>query len=142
MIAALAIVGIFILSVGASRAESLSLTDQFKKFPALKTGIAWDVEDSQMNYLSTIEIVKWKGLALEAGYAGAQENTGNKAVAVISYQLLKLKDLGVTLPILDLVEFNVGMYAGYGKIHIGEFQNEGNNEFSWGPSLSLINIKF
>ena len=118
-----------------ARADSLSIGDELKNIPALKQGIAFSLIDNKINYLSTVEILKWKGFSLEGGYAGASSETYHKAVAVISYQIAKLKDFGVTVPILDLVEFNVGGYAGFGRI-------TGSNEYDAGLSLTLISLKW
>ena len=80
-------------------ADSLGVIDTLKKVSALKQGIAYSIVDSKFTYLSTFEILNYKGFNLEAGYS-----SNDKAVAVLSYPLFKLKDLGVTLPILDLVD--------------------------------------
>ena len=87
----------------------LDLGDLIEKAPPLKQGIAYSLVDHDISYLSTIQIIDWKGISLEAGYSSK-----DKAVAVISYELLKLKELGVNVPILDLIEARVGGYFGYG----------------------------
>ena len=112
------------------------------KMPPLKEGIAYSIMDSKVNFLSTIEIVKFKGFALEAGYAGQAPNTGNKAVAVVSYEIANLKNMGVTMPVLDLVSFNLGYYVGYGRICLTPGETDGNNEFDHGVSLSILQFKF
>lgn len=101
---------------------------------AWKSGIGYSVADSKINFLSTVEIANWKNITLEAGYAGAAENTKDKAIAVISYPLFKLADY-VSLPVLDLIECNLGVYAGIGRI-------TGSNEIDWGASATFLNIKF
>lgn len=138
------------LVVPIAKADSLSLGAALVALPALKQGIAYSIEDSKFNYLSTVEIANlrsanvpkfFKGFSLEGGYAGVADQTGHKIVGVVSYQVAKLKDFGVTLPVLDLVEFNVGYYAGYGRIQVtGDTGND--NEFDHGPSLTLLNIKW
>ena len=91
------------------------------------------IEDNEFEYVSTAQVLVWKNLSLEAGYA-----TDDKIVAVISYPILKLKDLGVDTPVLDLIEFNVGAYAGI------DFNEPGSDQVDadYGVSLTLINIKF
>lgn len=112
------------------------------KMPPLKEGIAYSVADSRFNFLSTIELAQYKGFAVEVGYAGAAKNTGEKAVAVLSYEIANLKKLGVTMPLLDLVSFNLGYYAGFGRISLAPGETGGNNEFDHGISLSLLQFKF
>lgn len=124
-----------------ARADNLDIGDVVSKIPALKQGIAYSVEDSRFNYLSTIDVFKYGPVALEFGYAGPAEETGNKIVGVVSYDLLNLKKLGVQLPILDLVEFRPGLYAGYGRIQFsGDKSND--NEFDWGISATILSVKF
>ena len=115
-------------------ADELSLTEQLQKLPALKQGIAFSLIDNKVSYLSTIECLNWKGITLEAGYSSK-----DKIVGVISYQLLKLKDLGVNVPILDLVEFNLGLYGGWGRLDI---QDLDSSEWDAGASITLLNIKW
>ena len=110
--------------------------------PPLKEGLAYSIADSRFNFLSTIELLKYKGFDLEVGYAGAAKNTGDKAVGVVSYELTSLKKLGVDVPILDLVTFNLGYYVGWGRITLNPGETEGNNEFDHGISLTLIKTNF
>ena len=101
----------------------------------VKQGMAFSLADSQLNYLSTAELMDYKGFSLEAGSAYDAEKTGIKAVGVISYDLLKLKDLGVNVPILDMIHLRPGIYFGMGRIG-------GNNETDYGLSLSMISFSW
>jgi len=98
--------------------------------PAFKQGIFYSVDNSKVQYVMTMEVAKWKDLLFEVGYS--PEHTG---IGAITYKVAKLKDLGVDTPILNLIEFNVGIAAGLKKI--GD-----DNEFDWGPTITLINIKW
>ena len=120
--------------IGIARAESLNLGETLQKIPALKQGVAYSILDSEFSYLSTIELVNWKGVGLEAGYSSK-----DKAVAVVSYELLKLKNLGVNLPILDLIEFRPGIYCGYGSINMQEIDR---SEIDYGISATFASIKW
>lgn len=117
------IIAILILIPGIAKAEL-----------ALKSGIGFSLVDSKVNFLSTVELLKWKGLAIEAGYAGDSEKTQDKMIAAVSYSLIKLSDY-VELPVLDLIECNVGLYAGIGRLF-------GSDEFDYGASATLLKIKF
>ena len=134
------VLAVLLMAPCAVFAEPLKIGDVMEKLPELKQGVAYSLADSKLNYLSTIEALTWKGVSLELGYAGAAENTGNKIVAVVSYPIVSLKELGVTMPILDLVEFNAGVYAGYGRIEsISQLQD---SEFDYGLSLTAISLKW
>lgn len=105
-----------------------------KKLPAVKSGIGYSVLDNKINFLSTIQVAAYKNVNFEIGYAGDAENTGNKIVGVVSYKLLALKDY-LTVPVLDLIECNVGAYYGIGNLGAG-------NEQDYGITATAINLKF
>ena len=113
-----------------SRAEALDLS----KLPPLKQGLAFSLADSKLNYLSTLEVAKWDKFKLEAGYAGQAKETGDKAVAVLSYDLFKA-DKYIQWPIVKYVTFSPGLYVGLGRI-------TGSNEFDYGISATVLDIKF
>jgi hypothetical protein len=102
----------------------------FTAFPELKQGVLFNIEDSTFSYLSTIRVMSWKKVSLEAGYSSK-----DSLVAVISYPIIKLKDLGVDVPIVNLIEFNIGFGAGWKRL-------TGSNEFTYGPTITLFNVKF
>ena len=126
-----------------SRAESVKFSDIVSKLPAFNQGLAYDAVDNQFNYLSTIDVVSWKSLTLEAGYAGLfstdnPENTGNKLVGVLSVKLLDLGGV-VNFPILDKVVFRPGIWLGVGNIGSTDFNS---SETSWGVSATVLSLKF
>lgn len=121
------------LSIPSAYAE-LNIGEVIEKIPNWKQGVSYSLIDSDFNYVSTLEIANWKGITAEAGY-----NSENAVVGVISYQLLKLKDFGVKVPVLDLLECNVGAYAGYKRLEIKSLDDA---EFDFGASVTLINLKW
>ena len=122
---------------------AFSIVDNLQKIPGMKQGIAYSMLDYKINYLTTIELMQWSIFTVEAGYAGDADTTDHKLVGVMSTSLLNLKQLGVTVPILDLIDFRVGIYAGVGGINLGDGPDmRGNNEFDWGVSATAITLKF
>ena len=137
------IIGLIVGMVLLSGVAQAGLLDDVKKIPSMKQGVAYSIADQKFNFLSTIELFEYKGFALEAGYAGREENSGDKAVAVLSYDVLNLQKLGVKTPILDLIDFRAGVYAGYGRIQLGTVPAmRGGNELDYGVSLTAISVKF
>ena len=100
----------------------------------MNQGIAFSLADSEVNYLGTFEVAKWKNISLGAGYAGRAKETKDKAAVALSYDLLKLKDY-TNLPILDLVELKPCIYGGIGR-------TGGTNEFDWGVGSTILVFKF
>ena len=82
-----------------------------------------------------VEVVKKGKVGLELGYSSS-----DSLVGVVSVSLVELKDY-VSLPILDLLECNVGAYAGYGRIS-KDRDNVLEGEFDYGVSATLINLKW
>ena len=133
----LVLLGLAILLIaGVSFAEPIKLGEVIEKLPALKQGVAFNLEENKLEYLSTIEVASYKGFSLEAGYSSE-----NALVGVISYPVLNLKDLGVTLPVLDLVECNVGVFFGVKRLEgIESFKSAPDT--TYGISATLISLKF
>jgi hypothetical protein len=132
----LLLIAVFVMACGLSHADI-----NLEKLPPLKQGVAFSVGDSEINYLATFDVAKFKGFALEAGYAGRAQNTQDKAVVVLSYELFNAKASGVTLPILDLIDLRPGIYYGLGRI---EAPADGGVDFEqdYGISATVLNIKW
>ncbi len=143
MIKKFLLISYLVLMCSVARAEDFSVIDGLKKLPGMKQGIAYSFLDNKVNYLSTIEVFQWAIFSGEVGYAGDADATDHKLVGVVSTSLLNLKQLGVNVPILDLLDFRLGIYGGVGGINLGDFPDmRGNNEFDWGASLTAITLKF
>jgi len=122
----------------AGYADPIKVGDVAAKLPPLKQGLAYSLVDSKLNYLSTIEVANWKEkVSLEAGYAGAADETGHKIVGVVSFDLLQLKDINV--PILKYVKFRPGVYVGFGGINVQRIME---SELDWGVSATLLEVTF
>ena len=137
----LMLVLVIVLLAGAAHAEALSLSTALEKIP-WKQGVAYSFIDSKMNYISTIEVMKKWGFTAEIGYAGAADNTDHKLIGVISYPLVKMSDF-VDVPVLNLIEANIGVYGGVGNICVKDaFTNDDSNEKDYGVSLTLLRVKW
>lgn len=118
---------------------SADVPEVIKKIPNLKAGVGFSLIDNKVNHMETLELLNWKGLALEGGYMGDADASGHKIVSVLSYDLLNLKKLGVEVPVLDLINVRPGVYAGFGDINTQRIME---SEFDWGVSASIISLKF
>ena len=112
------------------KAESINPIDVLKKIPEMKQGIAFDVAEGEFKYITTTGIAKYDNFGLDVGFA-----SDSKLVATLSYDIGGLKQIGIDTPITNLIDLRVGIYAGYGRL-------TGDNEFSWGPEVTIINVKF
>lgn len=133
--------------------EQSSQIDFFKVLKALpetKHGVAFSINDSKFNYLVTIPVATFKDvdipivkdLVLEVGYSGASREAGDKFVGVISYPVFDAIDY-VQWPIVKYIKFNIGAYAGVGRINLGSSSaRRSNNDFDFGISATAVEIKF
>ena len=108
--------------------------DVINKLPEFKQGIIYSIDHQEFNYVSTTELIEWQGLTLEGGHA-----LPDSLIVVVSYRIGGLKDLGVNIPILDLVELNLGYYVGINDV---DFEEKLDVEFDHGISATLLKIKF
>ena len=104
---------ILFLSILPTQAEPIKLNDITEKLPPLKQGFAWSLNDNKLNYLSTIEIAKWKFISFELGYAGRAENTGDKIIGVISTNLINAEKIGVEIISMEVMPDHVHLLIKY-----------------------------
>lgn len=107
--------------------------------PPLKAGVGYSLVDSGINNLFTIEALKWKFLNLEVGYAGDSDSTDHKGVVALTTNLLNLEKLGVTVPLAKIIDVNLGIYAGVGRINVKDWDE---SELDYGLSCTLVNLHF
>lgn len=105
------------------------------KLPDIKQGVFYNALDNEISYVSTVEVAEWKKISFEFGYS--PKITG---LAIVSYPIVKLEDLGVKVPILRLINCNLGVGIGLKRIQLKD--TEGGNEFVWGVTATLIDLKF
>ena len=121
---------LLLLLPNLSKADEFNIIDTLKKLPITKHGVAYNVKDYEVNYLTTVGIARYGALDLDAGFS-----SDSKAVATLSYELGGLKRFGIDTPITNFINLRVGAYVGYGRL-------TGSNEFSWGPAITLAEVKF
>lgn len=106
--------------------QDITASELIKNLPGLKQGMMWNINNGGFNYLMSASLVSYKKFSLEAGYT-----LDGGFVGIVSYPIANLKDYGVTLPILNLVSFDIGFGVGYNR-----------EEVTYGPTLTLIDLKF
>jgi len=104
------------------------------KIPAMKNMLLYSVRDNSWKYASMFDLLKWKGLALSAGYSPS-----DAVIAGVSYDLVSLKKFGVETPILKEVGLEPMVWYGIGRI---DLHDTSDAEESWGIGLNIINIRF
>jgi len=135
----------FLLVTGA--AFALDISKILEQIPEAKQGIGYSCNNDTVNHSLTWEVLKKDKFTVSAGIVSYDERIEdlreiNTAIAVISYNLGGLKDLGVEVPILDLIQIEPYLYGGVSRIQLDKSGSEGNNEGDWGLGIKLIAYKF
>jgi len=93
--------------------------------PTTNTGVFYNLNDSEFEFISTFKAVGYKGVNLNIGYA-----TEDTLVGSIAYEIINLEKLGVEIPILKDLVVDAGWTIGTKRL----FQD---HEFVNGPSITL-----
>ena len=120
-------------------AEPVKISEVVEKLPPLRQGVAFSLVDNNWNYSSTMEVLKWKFIGVDVGYAGAAENTKHKLIGDVSFDLLKLSNFGIEFPILKYVEVRPYVWFGVGNIQVYDVPD---TETDWGVGCSILSVKF
>lgn len=116
------------------RADELKISDTLKSLPNLNTGVGWSFDKNEIVYLSTLNLIEYKGFKLNGGYA-----SNDNLILSTSYELTNLKKLGVNVPILDLVKIEPVAFIGWGSINTKAISD---SEFNYGIGINILDVKF
>ena len=125
-----------LLTISIKAWAQVSVIDEIKKIPGANVGLGFSLKEKEFKTMATWDIISWKGINAEAGYSSGAGESGDAIAAVLSYSLINAKQLGVTIPILDLIDFRPGIYYAAGRINKGEIKPD------FGAVCSFIKIKF
>lgn len=118
-------------------AEEFSLSGALDKIPSIKQGVAFSLADSNLNYMSTINVANFgKYINLDVGYAGRAKNTGDKLIAAVSFNLLESGY--IQYPILRYLQVKPCLFLGYGNINAKEITE---SEFDYGIGVTIFEVK-
>ena len=109
--------------------EELDVDSVMDKLPGANQGFVYSMLDREFSYVSTIDLIKYKHFLLKAGYAP------DRLVGAVTVDLLSLKELGVDVPILDLINVEPGIFGGFSDL-------DSRAEFDWGFICDIIKVKF
>lgn len=117
------VMAILAIAGGVCQAEPIDISTAFdkviEKAPDVKEGVLYSFDDNKAKISNSFDLIAKNDFALELG--GIAED--NEIFIGGSYHLIALKEKGVTIWILDLIDINV--FAGYGLKEIGH-GNEGD----------------
>lgn len=131
------ILGLFCTTV---QAEELVVKDVVDNVPPVKTGIAFSLVENNLNFMAVFPIYTLNKFTVNTGYAGAQPNSGHKAIIMVDYELFNPEniDLGNSIfnKVVNAIDIRPGIWAGAGRIEKDE------PETDVGISITLLQAKF
>jgi len=127
------LVAVFLVAMtGVCRAQStdtLTLDDVLSKASGVKSGVFYNIEDSKFQVINSFSVAEYKGFSLDIGYASQQV-----LCASLNYEVARLENFGIKLPVLKDVVAKVGATAGIKRLG-------GSNEFVYGPD-AVLQVRF
>ena len=103
----------------------------------LTAGFSYSVIDSCYKPIFTKPVAEYKDFTVAWGH-----NANDALVGTLTYNIVSLKeDLGVTIPVLDMIRLDVGVMGGWKRVQAFSGTG-GNNEWDCGFAATLIKKTF
>jgi hypothetical protein len=104
----------------------------------LHEAVGYDIKSGNVTSYTSADLLDWKGLSLSGGYS-----TSSAIVASIDYDIGGLSKLGITSPLLSVVDLRLGMFIGLADISLASSDGSAErNKLSWGPEVTIVAVKF
>ena len=104
----------------------------------LHEAVGYDIKSGNITAYTSADLLDWKGLSLSGGYS-----TSSAVVASLDYDIGGLSKLGITSPLLSILDLRVGMFVGMSDISTATTGGTaGRNKLVWGPEVTLVSVKF
>ena len=104
----------------------------------LHEAVGYDIKSGNMTAYTSADLLDWKGLSLSGGYS-----TSSAVVASLDYDIGGLSKLGITSPLLSIIDLRVGMFVGMSNISTATTGGTAErNKLCFGPEVTLVSVKF
>jgi len=127
---------VMFLMVGIVQAQGL--TDIIERLPEMNQTVIYSLDQEEFEYATTTPVANWTianvPIEIDAGYSPSK-----LALVSITTSLLTLKDY-VNIPILSLMEIEVGAYLGLNRIE--KLNIVDDSELDYGLIVKLLSLKF
>jgi hypothetical protein len=109
----------------AGTARAATIEDIVSKIPATNAGAYFSIDSKHWEFISTFQAAKYKGFNLNLGYASP-----DSFVAMLGYEIAKLENLGVEIPVLKDLVVDAGWALGWRE-------PTEEQEFTHGPAVTF-----
>ena len=104
----------------------------------LHEAVGYDIKSGNMTAYTSADLLDWKGLSLSGGYS-----TSSAIVASLDYDIGGLSKLGITSPLLSILDLRIGMFVGVSDISTDSSSGSAErNKLVWGPEVTLVSVRF
>jgi hypothetical protein len=104
----------------------------------LHEAVGYDIKSGNMTSYTSADLLDYKGFALSAGYS-----TSSAVVASLDLDIGGLSKLGITSPLLSILDLRIGMFVGLSDISTASSSGSAErNKLVWGPEVTLVSVRF
>ena len=103
----------------------------------LHEAVGYDIKSGNMTSYTSADLLDYKGFSLSGGYS-----TSSAIMASVDYDIGGLSKLGITSPLLSILDLRVGMMIGISDISTAGGGSAERNKLCLGPEVTLVSIKF
>ena len=123
--------------VHAQSTNSIDISTIISKL-TLHEAVGYDIKSGNMTSYTSADLLDWNGFSLSGGYS-----TSSAIMASIDYDIGGLSKLGITSPLLSILDLRVGMMVGISDISTASSSGDAErNKLCWGPEVTLVSVKF
>ena len=104
----------------------------------LHEAVGYDIKSGNVTYYTSADLLDWKGFSISGGYS-----TSSAIVGSLDYDIGGLSKLGITSPLLSILDLRIGMMVGMSDISSATSGGTAErNKLVWGPEVTLVSVKF
>lgn len=104
----------------------------------LHEAVGYDIKSGNVTYYTSADLLDWKSLSLSGGYS-----TSSAIVGSLDWDIGGLSKLGITSPLLSILDLRLGMFVGISDISTASSSGSAErNKLCWGPEVTLVSVKF
>jgi hypothetical protein len=103
----------------------------------LHEAMGYDIKSGNLTSYTSADLLDYKGFSLSGGYS-----TSSAIMASVDYDIGGLSKLGITSPLLSILDLRVGMMIGISDISTAGGGSAERNKLIYGPEVTIIKVNW
>jgi hypothetical protein len=99
--------------------------------------MGYDIKSGNLTSYTSADLLDYKGFSLSGGYS-----TSSAIMASVDYDIGGLSKLGITSPLLSILDLRVGMMIGISDISTAGGGSAERNKLIYGPEVTIIKVNW